>query len=225
MFENGKIAVSIYAVPEWKLLHTWDLTKLAQTHCPLCDALSFGWFADGSRLFFELGLVGENEDEKGKSGNVPGTYIVSEDGTDLGSISPEVGSLQLAGYIHANFLDRHFLGQVPDGSDLFQDYAVPKGGPFGNPKPYLVISSPASKSQKQFPLKFAIGRVVLSLSGKYLAYIEDRQTPNYRTELHLWVKDPQSGEEKELFAAPPPNPPTSPEPNVTLSILGWIGNN
>jgi hypothetical protein len=45
-----------------------------------------------------------------------------------------------------------------------------------------------------------------------------------RTELHLWVKDLALGEDKELFAVPPPKPPTSPEPNVTLSILGWINN-
>src|SRR5258707_4038287 len=53
---------------------------------------------------------------------------------------------------------------------------------------------------------------------------DDRLTPNYQTERHLWVKDLASGEDKELFAAPPPKPPTSPEPNVTLSILGWINN-
>jgi len=221
-FNHGKFVVSIYAVPEWKLLHTWDLAKLMQTHCPACNPLSYGWLADGKHLYIELGLAGEEEGDLA-SANTPGTYLLSEDGTDLRSVSPQTGALQLPGYIQPKFIDRHFLGQLPDGSDLFQDYAVPKGGPFWNPKPFLIVAKPGSDSQKQFPLKFAIGRGFPSPSGKYLAYIEDRQTPN-RTELHLWVKDLESGAEKELFAVPPPNPPASPEPNLILSILGWINN-
>ncbi len=222
MFKDGKFVVSIYALPEWKLLHIWDLAKLMQTHCPACNPLSYGWLADGKHLYIELGLAGEEEGDLA-SANTPGTYLLSEDGTDPRSVSPQTGALQLPGYIQPKFIDRHFLGQLPDGSDLFQDYAVPKGGPFWNPKPFLIVAKPGSDSQKQFPLKFAIGRGFPSPSGKYLAYIEDRQTPN-RTELHLWVKDLESGAEKELFAAPPPNPPASPEPNLILSILGWINN-
>ncbi len=223
MFKDGKFVVSIYAVPEWKLLHTWDLAKLMQTHCPDCNPLSYGWLADGKRLYTELGLAGE-EDEDSSPASHPGTYFLSEDGADLGSVSPQTGALQLDGYIHPKYIERQFLGQLPDGSDLFLDHAVKKGGPFSELHPYLVVANSDPKAQKQFPLKFAIGRVVPSPSGKYLAYVEDRLTPNYRTERHLWVKDLASGEEKELFAAPPPKPPTSPEPNVTLSILGWINN-
>jgi hypothetical protein len=110
----------------------------------------------------------------------------------------------LDGYIHPKYIERHFLGQLPDGSDLFLDHAVKKGGPFSQLHPYLIVANSDPKAQKQFPLKFAIGPVVSSPSGKYLAYIEDRQTPNYLTELHLWVKDLESGAEKELFALLPP---------------------
>ena len=223
MFKDGKFVVSIYAVPEWKLLHTWDLAKLMQTHCPDCNPLSYGWLADGKRLYTELGLAGE-EDEDSSPASHPGTYFLSEDGADLGSVSPQTGALQLDGYIHPKYIERQFLGQLPDGSDLFLDHAVKKGGPFSELHPYLVVANSDPKAQKQLPLKFAIGRVVPSPSGKYLAYVEDRLTPNYQTERHLWVKDLASGEDKELFAAPPPKPPASPEPNVTLSILGWINN-
>ena len=66
------------------------------------------------------------------------------------------------------------IGQLPDGSDLFLDHAVKKGGPFSELHPYLVVANSDPKAQKQFPLKFAIGRVVPSPSGKYLAYVEDR---------------------------------------------------
>lgn len=135
-----------------------------------------------------------------------------------------MGALQLDGYLHPNFIGRHLLGQLPDGSYLFQDYAVGKGKPFSQLEPFLVVAKPESKIEKTFALKFAIGRGSLSSSGEYLAYIEDRRTPNYRTERHLWVKDLRSGEEKELFAAPPPSPPASPEPEVIISVLGWINN-
>jgi hypothetical protein len=84
---------------------------------------------------------------------------------------------------------------------------------------FLVISSPGSRI---FPRRHGFGSSYLSPSGKYLAYIEERQTPNYRTEWHLWGQDLETGQEKELFVAPSPNPPTSTEPNVTLTVLGWI---
>jgi hypothetical protein len=222
-FKEGKFVVSVYAVPEWKLLHTWDLAKLMQTHCPDCNPLSYGWLADGKRLYIELGLAGDGEEDPSPASK-PGTYLLSEDGADLGGISPQTGALQLDGYIHPNFIERHFLAQLSDGSDIFQDYAVKKGGPFSELHPYLIVANSDPKARKQFPLKFALGRVVPSPSGKYLAYIEDRHTTDYRTELHLWVKDLESGGEKELFAAPPPNPPASPEPNLILNILGWINN-
>jgi hypothetical protein len=56
-----------------------------------------------------------------------------------------------------------------------------------------------------------------------LGFTEARMTKDYRTETHLWVKDLESGEEKELLTLPPPNPPTSPQPNETLVVLGWTG--
>jgi hypothetical protein len=217
-FDKGNFVVSIYTLPEWKPLHTFELTKLIQAHCPLCTPLSYGWLADGNRIFFELGLVGDDDEEDSKS-NVPGTYLVSEDGTDIGSISSEVGALQLDGYIHAKSVERQFIGQLPDGSYLFEDYAVPSGK-LSQLQAFLVIAKPGSKPQRTFPLKFAIRDGFLSSSGNYLAYIEDRETPNYRTERHLWVKDLRSGEEKELFAVPPKSP-ASDEPDVTISVLGW----
>jgi hypothetical protein len=220
---NGKDVVFIYEVPEWKLLQSWELTKLTQAHCPDCLPMSFGWLADGDHLFFNLD-VGDEDGIEPETHNVPGTYIVSEDGIDSGSIPPEIGRLQLPGYMHPGFVHRKLIGQLSNGNYLFEDYAAKKGGSPGNLERYLVISSPDSTQQKQFPQKFGIGFSHLSPSGKYLAYIEERQTPNYRTGRHLWAKDLQSGEEKELFVVPPPNPPTSPEPNVVLTVVGWANN-
>lgn len=225
MSVNGKVAVSVYAVPEWKLLHKWDLGNLIQAHCPLCDAMSHGWLADGNRLFFELDLAGENEVEKSKNGNAPGTYIVSEDGTKLRGISPEIGAFQLVGYLHPNDIERHFIGLLPDGSYVFQDYGVQKGRPFSELEPFLVVANPGSKSHKQFRLRSGIARGVLSSSGKYLPYVEHRQTRDNQTEVHLWVKDLESGEDKELLVVPPPNRQGPPQPNVILWMLGWRNEN
>jgi hypothetical protein len=221
MFVKGKYVVSIYAVPEWNLLHTWGITRLTKAHCPGCEALSYGWLADGKRFYFELGLVGEKESNRP---NIRDTsYIVSENGTDFGAIPPEFSILRLRGYIQPPFAGRHFLGQLSDGSNLFSDDAVRKGEPFRNLKFFLVIFHPHSRSRKQFPLKSAIRGGFVSPSGRYLAYLQRRQLPNYRVEFHLQVKNLESGEEKDVFVSPPrPNPSNSPKPNVTLSILGRL---
>ena len=222
-FKEGKYVVSIYALPDWKLLSTWDLSKLMKAHCPPCTPVTYGWLADGKRLYFEITEVGD-EEEATAATNRPGTYLVSEEGADLGRVSPLSGNVPFDGFIHANSVEGHFLGQLPDGSDIIQDYAVKKGGPASELHPYLIVSRSDQKTQKQYSLKFAFTRAVPSPSGKYLGFIEERHTPEYRTELHLWVKNLATGEDKEVFAAPPPNPPNSPEPNVTLSLLGWLSD-
>ncbi len=212
----------IYAVPDWKLLATLDLAKLAKAHCPACTPGSYGWLADGNRLFVDLVVGGEDDDDSAKA-NHPGTYLLSGDGADLGAIPAATVAFQVAGYFHPNFIKRQFIAQLSDGRYLFLDYGAKQGKSPGQTEPFLVISGNDSKLQKTFPLKFPVGGYV-SPSGRCLAYLERRTTPEYRSEVHLWVKDLESGAEKELFAAPPPNPPASPEPNLSLSILGWINN-
>jgi hypothetical protein len=217
---NDKFAVSIYAVPEWKLLAAWDFGKLAQTHCPDCSPSSYGWLADGNRLYVSLVVAGEEDDDEAKV-NHPGTYILSGDGADLGAIPANIGTFQVAGYIHPNFIERQFQGQLPDGRYLFLDYGARQGKSPGQTEPFLVISANDSTPQKTFPLKFPIGGFI-SPSGKYLAYIESRTVPYYRSEPHLWVKNLETGEDKELASVPPPGPPSSPEPNQTILIIGWM---
>lgn len=216
---NDKFAASIYAVPEWKLLASWDFGKLLQTHCPDCSPTSYGWMADGNRLYVSMVVAGE-EDDTAKVDH-PGTYLLSGDGADLGAIPANIGVFQLDGYIHPKFIDRQFQGQSPDGRYLFLDYGAKQGKSPGQTEPFLVIAGADGKLQKILPLKFPVGGYI-SPSGKFLAYLESRITPNYRSELHLWVKNLETGEEKELFSTPPPGPPSSPEPNATISILGWM---
>ncbi len=219
-FINEKFIVSIYAVPDWKPLATWDLSKLLQTRCPDCSPSSFGWMADGNRLYVELAVVGDDEDHPKL--NHEGTYILSGGGADLGPIPLNIIGFQFPGYVHPKFAGHRFLGQLPDGRNLFLEYAAKQEKPLSQTDPFLALSGPDSRFQKAFPLKFAINACYISPSERYLAYIERRTTSDYRSELHLWVKNLETGEDKELLATPPPNPPNSPEPNVSLSIVGWL---
>jgi hypothetical protein len=219
-WENDKFAAHIYALPEWKLLTSWDFGKLLQTHCPACSPTSYGWMADGNRLYVSMVVAGEEDDDSAKADH-PGTYILSDDGTDLGALPANIGAFQVAGYIHPNFIERQFQGQLSDGRYLFLDHGVKQGKSPRQTEHFLVIAGADGKLQKILPLKFPIGGYT-SPSGKFLVYLESRITPNYRSEPHLWVKNLETGEEKELFSAPPPGPPNSPEPNQSIFILGWI---
>lgn len=215
---NYKYVVSIYDVPTWKLLRSWEFT---QAHCRDCVPGSYGWLADGDRLFFNLDIGGDEPTDH----NVPGAYITAEDGTDLGGIPMHAGQLQLPEYDREEGTTPFLIGQLPDGDYLFRDWGLKKGWrkAHSEPESFLVIAGPDFKSKKQIPLhKVNVGYFYLSPSGKYLAYVEERQVPNYRTERHLWSIDLESGAEKEMLVAPPPNPPSSPEPNVSLTILGWV---
>jgi hypothetical protein len=219
---NDKYVVSIYDVQTWKLLRSWELTH---THCPHCTPGSYGWLADGNRLFFNLDVDG---DESNKY-DVPGTYITGEDGTDLGGIPMHAGELQLPGYNRQEGATPLLIGQLPDEDYLFRDWGLKKEPLPKRPiaqEVFLVITGPDFKPRKQIPLhKVGIGFSYLSPSGKYLAYVEERQIPNYRMERHVWSMDLESGAEKEMLVIPPPNLPSFPEPNVSLTILGWLDNN
>jgi hypothetical protein len=227
-FVNEKFTVFIYELPAWKLVRSWELTSLTQAHCPDCIPTSLGWLADGNRLFVNLDLGGGDYDEV-KNHDIPGTYFTGEDGTDLGGIPVHAGQLQLPGYVREQVATPYLIGQLPDGNYLFRDYGLKKGPLPKAPiqfESFLVIDGSDFKSERQIPLhKLGLGSFYLSHTGKYLAYVEDRQTPNYRAERHVWGLDLESGAEKELLVTPPPSPPTSPEPNVIFTVLGWVDNN
>lgn len=229
-FEDGKYMVFIYEVPSWKLLHNWELTSLINAHCPACLPMSSGWLADGKRLFINLDFGAEDDDDDSASTaakvqNLPGTYLSSDDGADIGALLPQAIHLEFPGYTKQSNTIPYLIGQLSDGSYDFRDFALRKD-PAPKPpvelEPFLVQIAPDLSVRQLVPLKkLRLGNYALSPSGRYLAYVEDRQVPNYRTERHLWAVDLQSGAETELFVAPPPNPPGSLDPNVTLTIVGW----
>lgn len=216
-YVNEKFIVQIYSIPEWKLLYSWDLMKLVRDSCGGCTPVDYGWLADGKRIFVNLTVVGDEADSAVK----PGAYFFSEEGSNLGAVPAEFAALQVPGYVHPNFIERHVLGQLPDGRSIFLDYGARQGTP-GKLEPFLVVASREAKAGASFPIHFSIGGAFVSPSGKQIAYLEERHRPDYRTEVHLWVKDLESGAEKEVFSVPPPPLPNTPEPIVALRLLGWI---
>jgi hypothetical protein len=222
---NEQMVISIYSVPDWKLLHTFELAKLLKPHCPTCSLGSYGWLADGARLFFEIGVDHDDDDKSGHP-TVPGTYTASEEGADLEILSPEVVLLPASHCVPPTFITHRFLGQLPDGAFLFEENLPRTSDAHAPHGPFLVISDAGDKVQRQFPETTQIGLGYLSSSGKYVAYLESRrQIPKWQWETGLMVKDLLSGEEKDLLTIPPQNPPSSLEPNVTLHLLGWTRNN
>ena len=226
--DNGKSIIYIYDVATGNLLHTWDLNAVLKTNCPGCLSESEGWLALENRLFFNVDIVGDDGEEDSVSApphGGPGTYTVAEDGTDIGEIPPETGQSQMPGYVRVASARPTLIGELPDGTYAFLDYAMKRGPLLKAPaqaQTFLVLAKPGVQGRKVIPLRPArLEFFHISPSGKYLAFTEARMTKDYRTETHLWVKDLESGEEKELLTLPPPNPPTSPQPNETLVVLGW----
>ena len=223
IFTGREWRIFIYSVPQWQLLDEWSLSPLIKSHCPDCDPLSYGWLADGERIYVELGLVGEESADHPNVGNT--TYILSQTGANLGPVPPVASALDLPGYVPLPGTGPECVGHLPDGSWVCEEFAGPKGGPFSNSKPYLVIFNPRSKSRKQFPLKSNIGLAVISPTGRYLSFVREHVAPDYRSEEQLWVMDLESGAEKEIYSTSPTQGPTSTEPNVSLRLLGWLDRN
>jgi len=205
--------VFIHDAATGTLLKSWDLTNIFR-QCSDCDIGSVGWLADGNRLFFSVDF-GE---ESGPQSKV-GTYVVSEDGRALGRLPLEQGRLQLQDYRSATGTAPVLLGQSPDGTYIFEDFAQKIGW---QPQRFLVITAPERKVLGQIPLHTSLGLQPyhLSRAGKFVAF-SDPRSKNYETEEHIWAMNLETREEKELITLPARTIPSS-EPKVTLTILGWL---
>jgi hypothetical protein len=225
--DDGKTIIYIYDLATGNLQHTWDLNALLKTNCPGCLSESQGWLAQGNRVFFNLDIVGDDEEDStsAPSHGGPGTYTVAEDGSDIHEIAPETGQSQMAGYVRLVSVKPRLIGQLPDGTYAFLDYAMKQVPPPKAPaqaQAFLVLAKAGQAGRKVIQLRPSrLEFFHLSPSGKYLSFTEALTTKDYRTERHLWVKDLQSGEEKEVLAIPPSHPPASLQPNEMLVVLGW----
>ena len=221
---SNKYTLYVYSLPDWKFLQSVDLSKAMEAHCPGCLVQAYGWLAGGKDLFFDIEPGDEDEDESNQN-QLPGNYIFSDEGADAGNIPKSAGRVEMAGYDRLPSFGARVIGQLGDGRFVFMDYALktnPRPKPPVEYEPFLVITDRQFKALKQLQIgRLRTSGYVLSANGKYLAYVESRMTPNYRTELHIWVMNLESGEAKEVFMTPP-NPPSSAEPNKTVAILGWL---
>jgi hypothetical protein len=130
-FEDGKYMVFVYEVPAWKLLHKWELASLVNPHCPACLLMSSGWLADGKRLFFNLDFGAEDDDDDSvptaaKVQNLPRTYRASDDGAYFDTLLPHKIHLEFPGYAKQSDTVPYLIGQLPDGSYVFRDFALRK---------------------------------------------------------------------------------------------------
>jgi hypothetical protein len=218
-FDGEKYMVTIYDVPSWKQTARWELMKALAKQCGGCTPVSYGWMADGLRLFFNLTTVG---DEEAPEDN-PGIYFIGVDGLVTGRVEPGAGQMEIDGYVHPEFAWRNLVAELADGSYVYEDY-VAHSTQRGKAHSFVVIVSPDRKQQRAFPVRSRATSYRVARSGRYIAYIEERQTRQYQTERHVWAVDLDSGAETELFAVPPPQPPTSLQENVALTVFGWIGD-
>jgi hypothetical protein len=219
---HGKYMLSIYNVATGTLEHAWELRKLIQNHCPDCLDEDIGWLPSGQGLFVTLQL-GDDDSISPKSHNVPGTYFVSEEGKELGTVPQDLGKVRVPGFRRDNSFVPSFLGSLPDGSYVFMDFAWKLGSqakPPAHAVSFLTIANPRTREQKQVMLRAPLlwNHFWISPSGKYVSFAEERVVKNYQSEVHIWSKDLQSGEEKDAVVLPPKASPSA--PNVSLTVLG-----
>ena len=217
---KDQYVISIYEVPAWKLVSRWELARLTRKHCPDCLPMSFGWLS-GDKLFFDLDLGDEDSIDE-KHHNVPGIYVASESGEDLSSFPPKIPKSGANTPAVAPGTGRRFLAELANGDYLFEEWRAIEQSHGTRPECFLVVSGTNSAKPRRFPIhpRFPAGTQVAP-SGKFIAFVEDRTTPDYRTERRVWMMDLESGKETQVYAAPPPGLPTALDPNVTVSILGW----
>jgi len=225
--DKGGYFLYVYELPSGKLLTRANTVRIFQTHCGSCLPQQAGWLAGGKELFFVL-QEGDDDDsaDEAQSGG-PGTCLLSEQGTDLGAMPAHAGEMNLPDYKREPSTAPYLIAQMEDGSYLFLDSGLKKG-----PLPkasihfdgFLVLAGPDFKVQKQIRLgSLRASEFQLSRDGTWLAYVENRELPTYTTERHFWVRNLQTGEEKEILIVPTANPPNSPEPKASVVLLGWIG--
>ena len=215
--------VSIHAASSGALVHSWNAMPLFQKHCPDCLPVSHGWLADGQRLFFTL-EIGDLDGDSPAPNDAVGTYLLTEDGKDAGSIPAPEGTANVAGFRRDPEGAPWLLGQSPQGDYIFWDFGFEQAShspPPAEAQSFAVLAEHDGHTIRVAPIRASGPPMRLSASGRFLAYFERRTLKNYRSEYHLWIKDLQDGTEKEL--SPPEG--VSQNPSLGLNVLGWDERN
>jgi hypothetical protein len=196
---------------------------LFQKHCPDCLPVSHGWLADGKRLFFTL-EIGDLDGDSPAPNDAVGTYLLTEDGKEAGSIPAPQGVANVAGLRRDPEDAPWLLGQSPQGDYIFWDFGFEQAShapPPAQAQSFATLADRDGHTIRAVPIRASGPPMRLSASGRFLAYFERRALKNFQSEYHLWIKDLRDGTEKEL--SPPDG--VSQRPSLGLNVLGWDERN
>lgn len=219
--EWGRETVTIVDIATGALSRRWDARKWATGYCSGANLGRLGWMPDGKSVFLTL-VASPDEEPLQEGSGCDKAYLLTENGEDL-RLAP-VDSLRSPLAALSIVVRPFFIGRSTDGRDVF---VVRKGGsPNGGASSgnWVVLSFDEKRGVRQiaFEREPYDTSFWLSSSGRHLAFLHSRLTKNYRSEMHLWVKDLSNGTEREWMKLEPV-PVRSPAPIMYLYILGISG--
>jgi hypothetical protein len=201
---------------------------------------NIGWMADDKRLFFTVEIAGDDPEAWWTTPNSPvGTYVLSEaDAPERlapeASLHPKVPGMQ-----PSNDSPAFFIGSLPDGGYLLQDYqSGPRSGDSdtclyepglaNNAHACLYELDLAKKTQRIFPLRIdgIPGNFHLSPARDRLVFTsvkeEYQKQPTFKamSALSVWVLDFESDKEWNVISFPPRDNTRPIGPWVNL--IGWL---
>jgi len=202
---------------------------------------NIGWMADEKRFFFTVDISGDDPEAWWTTPNSPvGTYVMNETGS-VERLAPEAAlHPKIAGMQPSNDSPAVFIGSLPDGGYLLQDY---QSGPTNESDACLYEPSLANrahaclyeldlvrKAQRIFPLAVdgVPGAFHLSRSGNQLVFtatkVEYQKQPKFKATsmVSVWVLDLQSDKEWKVISFPPNGNmrPVGP----WFNLIGWLAS-
>jgi len=195
-----------------------------------------GWMRDDKRIFFEVIISGDDPEAQWITPNSPvGTYVLDASAGTTERLAPEASlHPKIAGMEPSYDSPATFIGSLPDGGYLLQDYQRGPSGDSGTcvyePSSYmhacLYELDFARKTQRILPLPSHVDGAPydfhLSPSGSLLVFtttrMEYRKQPKFTaiTTLSVWVLDLQSNKEWKVASFPPR------EGGPRVNLIGWL---
>jgi len=230
----GKWYLFVYETETGKLLRkselvAWEFGTLQ----------NIGWMPDDKRIFFTVDVSGDDPESWWTTPNSPvGTHVMDETGS-VERLAPEAAlHPKIPGMQPSNDSAAVFIGTLPDGGYLLQDY---QSGPSGDSDTCLYEPSLANnahaclyeldfakKTQRIFPLHVdgVPGNFHLSPSRNRLVFtatkVEYQKQPTFKatSTVTVWVLDLQSDKEWKVISFPPSAKTRPVGPWVNL--IGWL---
>ena len=230
----GKWSLFVHDTETGKLLRKSDLIAWK-----FGSVENIGWMPDDKRIFFTVDISGDDPEAWWTTPNSPvGTYVLSEAATPE-RLAPEASLHPKVPGIHpSNDSPAFFIGSLPDGGYLLQDY---QSGPSGDSDTCLYEPSLANnahaclyeldfakKTQRIFPLHVdgIPGNFHLSPTRNRLIFTSVKEKyqkqPTFKamSALSVWVLDFESNKEWNVISFLPHDNTRPIGPWVNL--IGWL---